>query len=96
MTRDHVFVYGEGNLWTQQGEVEGLKCISIKRTSATMPVGSQPIEWKKQYTVSECDCLLVFKTLEGARVLQDEINGLISEWSKQLSQPVEYPPKEAQ
>lgn len=91
--RDHVFVYGDGSLWTQQGEVDGLKCISIKRLTEPMPVGSQPREWDKQYAVSDCDCLLVFKTLDSARVLQDELNGLIADWAKKEAQIVEYPPK---
>lgn len=92
MSEPTILTYGTGNLWTQQGVIHGDRCITIRELDKPMPVGSVPREWEPQSSASEFKCLLVFKTIESARTLQDELNELISKWSKEVAQVVDYKP----
>ena len=74
--------YGNGRLQTQQGTTaDGNKCLTIKEIEEAKPVGSTPKEWKEKTEEKDYAVILEFKTLEGARVLQDELNALLSQWS---------------
>ncbi len=76
--------YGNGTIQTQQGNThEGLHCLCLTQRPYTMPVGSTPDKWEKSIDESKIDVILEFKTLASARVLQDELNDMISRWSKE-------------
>lgn len=89
---NNLFVYGDGKIWTQQGDISGTRCLTIRRMEEAMPVGSVPSDWKKECTLAECDCVLAFKTIESARTLQDELNELIAKWSKETATVVPFNP----
>lgn len=80
-----IIEYGDGLIHTQQGVIEGRKCLTIKKLEKPLPINSTPKEWKMEYSPDECLAVLVFKNIEGARTLQDELNELISIWSKEQS-----------
>ena len=76
--------FGHGHLLTQQGVTDdGKKCITITKCKAPMPVGSTPAKWEKQVPEDQIDVILAFDNIQGARVLQDELNELISIWSRE-------------
>ena len=78
--------YGKGNLQTQQGTThEGVKCLTIKKIDEAKPINSTPKEWDKKADESQFDLILEFRNIESARVLQDELNELISTWSREGS-----------
>ncbi len=84
--------YGLGLLRTQQGEIEGEgKCLTITQLKKPVPVGATATKWNPKEPQEVHDVILLFKNLEGARLLQDELNGLISEWSRELSVKIEDP-----
>lgn len=77
-------IFGNGTVQTQQGTIEGEgKCLTIKETGIAHPVGSTQAEYPRQVKQEDHDVVLVFKTLESARILQDEINELCAVWSIQ-------------
>ena len=81
--------YGNGTIQTQQGSIEGVgKCLTIKETGIEHPVGSTQKEYPPQVNQEEHDVILVFKSLESARTLQDEINELCACWSREISPKV--------
>ncbi len=80
--------YGDGKIQTQQGRVEGHRCLAITKGEHAHPINSTPKEWDKQTTEDKVDVLLVFKSIEGARTLQDELKELIAVWSREQSQVV--------
>lgn len=85
-------VYGDGKIQTQQGITHGgLECLTITERSYACPVGSTPSQWEKTMDESKIDVILAFKTLASARVLQDELNELISRWSKKEGGVAEVP-----
>lgn len=74
---------------TQQGAIEGEgKCLTIKETGIAHPIGSTQKEYPPQVEQKDHDVVLVFKTLESARTLQDEINELCAVWSRELNPKV--------
>lgn len=86
------FVYGDGKVRTQQGTIEGEgKCLSIDHMEKALPVGATAKQWNSQNPQELHEVLLVFKTLESARTLQDEINELCATWSRELSEKVDDP-----
>ena len=85
-------VYGLGLLRTQQGMIEGEgKCLTITSIKEPVPVGATATKWNPSEPQEMNDVILVFKNLEGARLLQDEINSLCSDWSRELSPKIEDP-----
>lgn len=80
--------YGDGKIQTQQGRVEGHRCLTITKREQAQPINSTPKEWDKRTTEDKVDVLLVFKNIESARTLQDELNELIAVWSKEQGQVV--------
>lgn len=56
-----------------------------------MPIGSTPNQWEKVMDEDKIDVILAFKTLASARVLQDELNDMISRWSKEEGGTVDVP-----
>lgn len=78
-------VYGDGTVWTQQGATaDGHKCLTVNIRNKPMPINSQPDTWPKTQEEDKIDCLIVFKNIESARTLQDELNELVSKWSREL------------
>lgn len=80
--------YGDGKIQTQQGRVDGHRCLIITKCEQAHPINSTPKEWDKQTTEDKVDVLIVFKNIESARTLQDELNELIAVWSKEQGQVV--------
>lgn len=81
--------YGDGKIQTQQATTEGgHRCLAITKHNESKPINSTPREWAKHTTEDEVDVLLVFKNIESARTLQDELNELIAIWSKEQGQIV--------
>lgn len=82
-------IYGDGKLQTQQGTTaDGTRCITITAHEQSRPINSTPEKWDKTVDESKIDCILAFKNIESARVLQDELCELIAKWSKEQSQVV--------
>ena len=82
--------FGEGKVHTQQGVTsDGFKCVSLRVMEQAQQIGATPRDWKKEFPESESDCVLVFKNIEGARTLQDELNELIAVWAKEQGPVVE-------
>lgn len=86
-TRDMTTIrYGDGLVQTQQGVSEdGFKCLALSPRATAAPVGGVPTEWDRTRPESEIAALLEFKTLESARVLQDELNELVAIWSREIA-----------
>lgn len=81
--------YGNGTVQMQQGFIEGEgKALTIKETGVAHPIGSTQKEYPPQVKQEDHDVVLVFKTLESARTLQDEINELCAVWSCELNPKV--------
>jgi hypothetical protein len=91
-----IVTYGDGKVWTQQGEMIAndarVKCLTINKLSEALPVNSVPREWKTASETNEHDLIIEFKNIEGARTLQDELNELISKWSRELAAVVDFKP----
>ena len=78
--------YGDGKLLTQQGITkEGHKCLTFRKWETGFPINSKPEHWQKVQDESAFDVVITFSNLESARVLQDELNELISVWSRELA-----------
>lgn len=74
--------YGNGTLQTQQGRLaNGNRCICITKHDQGRTIGYVPKEWDAVADESEIDVILEFKSVESARVLQDELGELIAIWS---------------
>ncbi len=81
--------YGDGLLQTQQGKLSnGNRCLAITRLPEPRPINSTPVVWEKETDEEKVDCILAFKNLDGARTLQDELNELISIWSREEGRKV--------
>lgn len=77
---------------TQQGEIAGEgKCLTITETLEARPIGSTQAEWAKQVEQKDHDVVLVFKTIESARTLQDELGEMIAVWSRESNPKVTTP-----
>lgn len=81
--------YGDGKVQTQQGMVDGHRCLTLIKLEEARPVNSTPETWDAETTEDKIDVLIVFKSLESARTLQDELNELIAVWSKSLGERTE-------
>lgn len=82
-------IYGNGTIRTQQGFIEGEgKCLTIDDTGAPHPIGSTEKEWGKQTPQEDHQVILLFKSLESARQLQDEICELCAVWSREINPKV--------
>jgi hypothetical protein len=94
MEKPLIITYGDGAVWTQQGvickENEQVKCLTIKKLAKPMPINSQPTEYKTVTEQHEHDLILEFKNIEGARTLQDELNELIAQWSRELAPKLDF------
>ena len=80
--------YGDGKIQTQQGRCEGHRCLTITKHEDAKPINSVPQTWDTQTTEDKVDVLLIFKNIESARTLQDELNELIAIWSREQGQVV--------
>jgi len=76
-------IYGEGKIHTQRGLIGDNKCLTITEVNEARPIGSQVKDSLKSKPADEHDVILVFLNIESARTLQDELNDLISDWSKE-------------
>jgi hypothetical protein len=82
-------IFGDGRVAVQQGSIEGEgHCLTITDTGTPKPVGSTQAVYPPQIRQEDHDVVLVFKSLESARVLQDEINELCAVWSRDQSPKV--------
>ncbi len=79
--------YGDGLLQTQRAKLaNGNKCICITKRDTPKTIGYVSKEYDKVVDESEIDVILEFKNIQSARVLQDELNELISIWSREIGQ----------
>lgn len=87
-----IIEYGDGKIWTQQCVVAetGVRCLTLTKMETAMPINSTPAQWKERTEAREHDVIIAFKNIEGARTLQDELNELISKWSKEQSPVVPF------
>ena len=83
-----LITFGNGKILTQQGRVGEHRCLTLTRSDKAHPIGSTPPQWKKECSQDAADVLILFKNIESARVLQDELNELISIWSREQAQTV--------
>ena len=75
--------FGDGLIQVQQGTTaENLRCLALTKLSKKYPVGSKPTTWAKEVDETQIDVVIAFKSVKSARVLQDELNELISVWSR--------------
>ena len=86
--KNTIITYGDGMVLTQQGQIDGLKCLTIQKQDKARPINSTPAQWDKTVPLDKVDVVILFKNIESARTLQDELNELISIWSKEQSQIV--------
>lgn len=87
-----ILTYGTGELWTQQGILDGDKCLVITKADKPHPINAHPKQWNPETKVEDCACILVFRNIESARTVQDELNELIARWSREIAPVVEsYP-----
>lgn len=78
-------MYGRGQIKTNKGKVGGRPCLTLRDTGNPLPVGTTSNEGAKQEPQEAFDVILSFENIEGARVLQDMLNELIAEYSRELS-----------
>lgn len=77
--------YGNGSILTERGNIDGEgKCLCLTDNAVENPIGSVSKLGPRSEPQGNSDVILVFKNIEGARVLQDELNSLISDWSRDL------------
>lgn len=82
-------VYGDGRIKTQQGNIENEgKCLTITAIPSAKPIGSTEKDFPPFVRQEDHDVVLVFKSLEAARTLQDEINELCAVWSREINPKV--------
>lgn len=73
--------FGNGEVGVRrETTLEDFKCISFKRFGEKFPIGSLNYEEVKE---NDLDVILEFKTLESARIVQDQLNELIIIWSRE-------------
>ena len=78
-------IYGEGRIYTNHGRLDGDRCLMLRDTKITRPVGAT-LEGQGQSEPREnFDVIISFKNLEGARLLQDQLNAMVCAWSEDLS-----------
>lgn len=81
--------YGEGRIKTNKGSWQGLKCLTLLDTGVARDVGTTSNEGPSLDDPSCFDVILSFKNIEGARLLQDMLNELVCEWSREESPKVD-------
>lgn len=82
-------IFGNGTIRTQQALIEGEgKALTIDDTKVKHPIGSHEREWGEKTDQDSHQVILVFKTLESARVFQDEVNEMCASWSREINPKV--------
>lgn len=82
-------IYGDGRIKTNKGKVEGRPCLTMRDTGKTLPVGTTSLEGPITEPQENFDVIISFRNMEGARLLQDMLNELVAEWSREVSQKIE-------
>lgn len=82
-------IYGDGKIQTAHGKVDGLRCITMQERSTALPVGATSLEGPSTVPREKFDVILSFRNIEGARLLQDMLNELVCEWSRDNSVKVD-------
>lgn len=82
-------IYGDGRIKTNTGIVEGRKCLTMRDTGKSLKVGTTSYEGPTTEPQESFDVVISFRNLEGARLLQDMLNELVCEWSREVSPKVE-------
>lgn len=82
-------IYGDGKIKTNKGTVEGRKCLTMRDTGKVLPVGATSEEGPSTEPQESFDVIISFRNMEGARLLQDMLNELVAEWSREISPKVE-------
>jgi hypothetical protein len=82
-------IYGDGRIETNTGTVEGRKCLTMRDTGKPLEVGTTSLEGATTEPQETFDVILSFQSIEGARLLQDMLNELICEWSREASPKIE-------
>lgn len=82
-------IYGDGRIKTNKGKVEGRPCLTMRDTGKTLPVGTTSLEGPTTEPQENFDLIISFRNIEGARLLQDMLNELVAEWSREVSEKVE-------
>lgn len=83
MKSTKLLTYGDGKIHTQQGMLEGHRCLTLTEIAEPQPINSSPKTWPEQTNTTDHDVVLVFKNIEGARTLQDELSEMIAIWSRE-------------
>ena len=81
-----VLTYGNGTLMTGHGHIDGTRCLYIQQSMIARPIGSCEPDVPGVVPLSDIAVTLKFLSLESARVLQDELNEMVSAWSRQQGQ----------
>jgi hypothetical protein len=82
-------IYGDGRIKTNTGEVEGRKCLTMRDTGKPLEVGTTSNEGATTEPQENFDVVISFRNIEGARLLQDMLNELVCQWSRESSPKVE-------
>lgn len=82
-------IYGDGRIKTNKGKVEGRPCLTMRDTGKTLAVGTTSLEGPTTEPQENFDVIISFRNIEGARLLQDMLNELVAEWSREASPKVE-------
>ena len=82
-------IYGYGRIKTNTGEVEGRKCLTMRDTGKPLEVGTTSNEGSTTEPQENFDVVISFRNIEGARLLQDMLNELVCQWSREASPKVE-------
>lgn len=77
--------YGEGRIYTNHGMMDGDRCLMLRDTKKERPVGATFDGEESPEPRENFDVILSFRNIEGARLLQDQLNDMICKWSKELS-----------
>lgn len=85
-------IYGDGRIKTNKGKVEGRPCLTMRDTGKTLPVGATSNEGPTTEPQENFDVVISFRNIEGARLLQDMLNELVAEWSREASPKVDEIP----
>jgi hypothetical protein len=82
-----ILQFGDGRIAISLGECMGKKRLSLAESYEAHQVGST----SRNEFFSKHDVILEFLTLDGACVLHDQLNELISKWRKELSPEANNP-----
>ncbi len=82
-------IYGDGKIKTNIGMVEDRRCLTMKDTGKPRVVGTTSLEGQSTDPQENFDVIISFRTIEGARLLQDMLSELVCKWSREISPKVE-------